>query len=220
MARSVATWLAPARNRRARGSRPVEAAVIHKYLSLYTQCAGCGQVFPADGGKYVMVAQPAPCCGAPGPRGIWPEPAIGLYIETACRQDPSEEATPRIRVLMIAAAAELMLERVVWTALAHRIDSGPVAMALIDRCEGTHRLKELFKDLVGESVDDVLRRERMASLVQDWQEVIRGRNSVAHGEWYKPVDDAVVMRFADALIHAGAALWNAAVRSAKPPSAP
>lgn len=201
--------------RRVYPPRVMDDAIIHKYLSLFHRCAGCGQVFRAQGAAYVMVDLKAPCCGAPGPRSIWPEPAVGLYIETACRQDPCEEATPRIKVLMIAAAAELIMEQVVWAALDARISNAPTAIALMSRCHGLHQLKRVFKDLAGESVDQVLKREKFAAFAKDWHDVAQARNLVAHGQWYQPFDDAKLMAFADSLIPAGAALWNAAVRSAK-----
>jgi hypothetical protein len=189
------------------------AAEIHKYLSQFTKCGSCSAVFPAEGIKYVMVNVPSPCCGAPGPRIIWPDPALALYLETARRQDPNEEATPRIKVLMLAAAAELMMEQVVWAALESRIKSAAVAMALMDRCQGVHQLKGVFKDLTSASVDEVLKRESFASFAKTWQEVAQARNRVAHGGWdHKAVDNASLIAFAEALIPACAALWNVAVR--------
>lgn len=197
----------------------MEPEVVHKYLSQFHTCPGCGEVFPANGMDYIMVEMKAPCCGAKGPRGMWPDSAVVFYIETALRQKPGDEATPRIQVLMLAAAAELMLERVVWTALENRISNGAVALALMDRCEGTYKLKEVFKELVGESVDAVLRREKFEPWAQIWVAVSTARNSVAHGQWdHKAVDDAKLASFAKSLIPASAALWNAAVRSAKPSS--
>lgn len=195
---------------------PVMDDAVFEALRQYHRCGSCSQVFAAEAAlKYLNPDEPSPCCGEKNVRGIWPEPTIVKYVETARRLGATPDGQ-HVQAIMLAAGAELVLQQVVWAALEARIQDADVAIAVMDRCDGFAKLKAVYRDLVHSSVKDVLCDAGFKNFPETWEQIVRARNHVAHGQWHHPaLPHADLATFADQMIPAMVALWNEAYRSGR-----
>lgn len=145
-------------------------------------CNGCSRAIADPHCALVTLGRPAPCCGANGMRRMWPSGARA-ELEAIATLDASDPVHARAAVLFLAAACEVLLDEILWDIVEHHRPTRPVAVALMERASERRRSLELYRELVGKSVRDVLVGTAFARWYDSWDELVKARNGLAHGAW-------------------------------------
>jgi hypothetical protein len=188
--------------------------------SPYVRCPACRILVFDPELKLAALDTPAPCCGARGAsRGIWPGLQALKLLEIAESQDQQQPEGHRITVLFFASALEVMLEDVLVELLQQHTSSEALSEAVLDSHQGIERRRDLFRQLAGTSLGDLLREDWGREFLLDWKTLAARRNKVAHGSYYyRGSEDMVtVHRMRNSYFPAFAEMHNHVTRHAATP---
>lgn len=153
-------------------------------MSPYFSCHGCLKIITDQIIDYSDMSIPSPCCGnRTNGRGVWPPFGFKGGTQMVFGLDLSTDESTRTACVFLGALLEGLTEETLWTLLSKLNTPRAVANTLMGRLSGRSALLDVYKGITGSPARDVFKSHGSEPWFNDWEELAKARNDLAHGAW-------------------------------------